>query len=60
MKNKLPRKRKKACKKGTPEGGYAFMRMLNETFMREGKCPRFPKLVDDPSVEFGLTVKGHW
>lgn len=58
MKNKLPRKRKKACKKATPEGAYAFMRILNENLMPEGRPARFPKIVPDSIL--GFTANGYW
>jgi len=60
MKNKLPRKRKKAFKKAYTKGTYMMTQILNEILFEEKGTPcRFQKTKRDNSPR-GYKIIGYW
>lgn len=61
LKNKLPRKRKKAFKKATQPSTYMMTRIFNEVLFEERGTPcRFPKVKRDSSNPKGYSIIGYW
>ena len=61
MKNKLPRKRKKAFKKANALGEYMMTRIVNEVLFEANQTPcRFPKLKQNPKNPKGYDIVGYW
>jgi hypothetical protein len=61
MKNKLPRKRKKAFKKAHRKGEYMAIQILNEIlFEAKGTPCRFPKFKINNKHPNGVEIIGYW
>ena len=60
MKNKLPRKRKKAFKKAMSKADYLTVILLNDILYEEGKPCRFPKLRVNKDKPKGFDIIGYY
>ena len=61
MKNKLPRKRKKAFKKAMSKADYLTVILLNDIlYEEEGKPCRFPKLRKNKDNPKGFDIIGYY